>query len=181
MTETTIMNDILSTETLTDISTDTTINTIKIKIGKPYYIYEILNFFESESGNVEIGHAIINKVHYYFITPDMLKSKYLLHDRITVLTYSFVRDKDTENRKKIKKFLEDSQMTKMLNQLKIFDNQDLHYKYIITNMKELKSFGYTEKTRRKAILNMNKIFEIFNMPYKAGSHNSNVIKIWKVK
>ncbi len=144
-----------------------------IEIGKTYLVDDIIE----RIGDMVIGHAIIENVHFYFLNSKDLnngkKGKNIILLSLINKGVGAGVEKKRSGKEYIKNFILDKETSDALCRLKIFDNKV--YKYVMTDIKEIWGYGYTGKD---AIRDINIVFREMNVPYKAGKHNK-LIKIWR--
>ncbi len=150
-----------------------------IEIGKTYPVNDILKKLEG-CCDIAIGHAIIENQHLYFLDLKDLGYNGNKGKNITILSLLNTGKNDIQTigsgKEYIKNFILDKGTSEALGRLQVFDG-DKKYRYVVTDMKEIKSYGYTDKLG-DAIQDMNTAFEEMKIPYYAGKHDK-LIKIWR--
>lgn len=150
-----------------------------IEIGKEYRIDDLAEKFGGRCDAI-IGHAIIEGVHLYFLNMKDLGNNGNIGKNITLLSLTNRRNEEIQNigsdKECIRKFIFNKETSDALGRLKTFENGRV-YKYVMTDIKEIKSYGYNGM-KRDAIRDMNAVFEEMKIPYKTDNHKE-YIKIWR--
>lgn len=144
-----------------------------IELGKTYQVDDLIE----KIGSMIIGHAIIDNEHLYFLGAKELnngiKGKY-----ITLL--SLIDTVNIRNRGSGKEYIRDFILEKgtseALTRLKVYAGNK-NYRYVVTDMKEIRNSGYTGKFEN-VISDINSVFTELNIPFKADKHKK-LIKIWR--
>lgn len=150
----------------------------EVEIGKTYPVNDIIGRI-GDCCDMIIGHAIIEGIHSYFLSAKDLGCNGNREKNITLLSLMNKRMNqgyDGNGKEYIRKFILDNGTMEALCRLKVFESNKV-YKYVMTDIEEIKSYGY-DGMKRDAIKNINDVFVEMKMPYKADNHKK-YIKIWR--
>lgn len=141
-----------------------------IEIGKTYQVDDLIE----KIGSMIIGHAVIDNEHLYFLGAKELNNG-IKGKSITLLSLINTRNKGSD-KEYIRDFILDKGTSEALGRLKVYD-RNKNYKYVVTDIKEVRDSGYTGKSGN-AISDINSVFDEMKIPFKADKHNK-LIKIWR--